>query len=75
MMRNQSHGGSITMLPSASSMDKSEQQLVLKPKPSYSFDNSIGGDAKYNTAPSVASEVFVEEPDTPSTITTAEKKP
>jgi hypothetical protein len=75
MMRNQSHGGSITMLPSASSMDKSEQQLVLKPKPSYSFDYSAGGDAKYDTAPSVASEVFVEEPDTPSTITTAEKKP
>eukprot|EP00984_Skeletonema_dohrnii_P009659 scaffold3698_cov107-Skeletonema_dohrnii-CCMP3373.AAC.5 len=75
MMRNQSHGGSITMLPSASSMDKSEQQLVLKPKPSYSFDYSAGGDAKYDPAPSVASEVFVEEPDTPSTITTAEKKP
>lgn len=76
MMRNQSHGGSITMLPSASSIDKSEQQLVLKPKPSYSFDSSAGGDTKYGAAPSIASGESSQEPDTPSTIATAvQKKP
>jgi tRNA(Leu) C34 or U34 (ribose-2'-O)-methylase TrmL len=74
MMRNQSHEGSITMLPSASSMDKSEQQLVLKPKPSYSFDYSAGGDANRDAPPLIASEASVQEPDTPSTVATAVQK-
>ena len=74
MMRNQSHGGSITMLPSASSMDKSEQQLVLKPKPSYSFDYSAGGGAKYDAPRSITSGSSDEEPDTPSTVATAVQK-
>mmetsp|Transcript_27629 Transcript_27629/g.43478 ORF Transcript_27629/g.43478 Transcript_27629/m.43478 type:complete len:571 (-) Transcript_27629:69-1781(-) len=74
MMRNQSHGGSITMLPSASSTDKSEQQLALKPKPSYSFDYSAGGDSKYDAAPSIASGASSQEPDTPSTVATAVQK-
>jgi hypothetical protein len=81
LLRNQSYGGSITMLPSASSMDKSEQQLVLMPKPSYSFDYLTGGEVKYDSAPSMASEASVEdassdEPDTPSTAATVvQKKP
>jgi hypothetical protein len=72
-----SNEGSITMLPSVASMDKSEQ-LVLKPKPSYSFDFSAAGEVKYGSALAIENKASLEseEPDTPSTISTnVQKKP
>ena len=77
LLRNRSNEGSITMLPSAASMGKSEQLQLFKSKPSYSFDSSAGG-SKYGSAPSIASKPSVESeaPDTPSTVVTeVQQKP
>ena len=73
MMRSDSFGGSITMLPAAPSTDKSEQRLALKPKPSYSFDYSVNGDVRRD---SISSKVSFERAETPSTVAIAvQKKP